>query len=452
MLTGFSGSFKSGRRKSRITGLFTNNLLLWLDAADTTSYPGSGTAVYDISGNGHTHTLTDAPLTTIDGIKCFDCYSNTTGVIACNVDGPVLPSSGFTYIAWAKLKPSSSSWRTLFRTTPDDHPLLINTGGTTLGMYDNNNGIGFVSTGRDITGDIDRWAQWTVVGDSSGQTFYIDDQLVGTTANNTSGNRHKWISLNGQSFGYIANAFLYGTKLSAKEVAQMYNTLKTGFSVSTNNLIVHIDAGNERSYAGSETTAFDLSGNSNDFTIVGSPTFSSTQGWIFDAGSINKYMLKNPISVPTTTATYEIWLKTTTTASAGIISYAAGPGSTLNNDALIFSPSNVAFYVANSSISTGIAVNDGNWKQLVRTSNRTTGEEILYINGVRVWSGTLAAGTPFTTGGSLMLAQDQDTVAGGLDPAQAFGGNIAILRVYDKVLLPGEVSSNFNSQRARFGL
>jgi len=43
-----------------------NGLQLLLDAANTKSYPGSGTTWTDLSGNGNTGTLTNSPTFTTD--------------------------------------------------------------------------------------------------------------------------------------------------------------------------------------------------------------------------------------------------------------------------------------------------------------------------------------------------------------------------------------------------
>ena len=42
--------------------IVTNGLVLCLDAANTKSYPGSGTTWTDISGNGTSGTLTNGPV------------------------------------------------------------------------------------------------------------------------------------------------------------------------------------------------------------------------------------------------------------------------------------------------------------------------------------------------------------------------------------------------------
>lgn len=219
-------------------------------------------------------------------------------------------------------------------------------------------------------------------------------------------------------------------------------------SVATNGLILCIDSYNARCYNGSGSTAVDVSGNNNSMTIGGSPTYSATQGWTFTNGSTSNFMIKNPITMPTTTCSYEIWCKTTV-GGTGIISYAS---SAADNDFLLFDPSNLGLYIGLTAVSSGVSITDGNWKQVVRTSNRTTGEEILYVNGVSQFTTTLSAGTLITSGGSLVLAQEQDSIGGSFDPNQAFGGSIALFRIYNTVLTATQVLQNFNAARGRFGV
>ena len=72
--------------------------------------------------------------------------------------------------------------------------------------------------------------------DSSGQTFYINGQQVGTTTYSSAGNSHSitgntaW-SNGGQAFGYIANMLLYTAKLSQTQIQQNYTALRNRFSI-----------------------------------------------------------------------------------------------------------------------------------------------------------------------------------------------------------------------------
>jgi len=217
--------------------IITQNLAIWIDANNSSSYSGTGTAITDLSGNGRTQNLqTAAQFTTLSGIKCFDCSNaSTNNAISAASVGPVLPVSGFTYIAWARMIASTATFRTLFRTSPNDHPILINTGTNDLGMWDNPTAT-FYPSGYNAASLANVWAQWAVTGDSAGQTFYINGQNVGTVTGQTSaGNSHNTtgnVGANGgQPFGYIANMFLYTSKLTQLQIQQNWGALKGVFGV-----------------------------------------------------------------------------------------------------------------------------------------------------------------------------------------------------------------------------
>ena len=214
--------------------IVTPNLAIWVDADNAASYPGSGTTVTDLSGNGRTQNLSNAAAyTVLSGIKCWD-FSGTYIMRAASAT-PSLPTTGFTYIAWARMIASSVSWRTLFRSSPADHPLIIELGSNRLGMNDNGANAFFPSGYNDVSALANVWAQWVVSGDSAGQTFYINGQQVGTTVQTAAGNSHDWTggvgTPNGQSFGYVANMFLYTSKLTLEQIQQNYYGLKGTFGV-----------------------------------------------------------------------------------------------------------------------------------------------------------------------------------------------------------------------------
>jgi hypothetical protein len=208
----------------------TSNLAIWIDANNPASYSGTGTSITDLSGNSRTQNLAlSTQFTALSDVKCFDCNSNS--ITAASI-GPVLPTTGFSYIAWAMMKSSSTDYRTLFRSNPDDHAILINIGTNTLGMWDNS--TNFQSAGYNVSGLANVWTQWAVTGDSSGQTFYINGQQVGTVSGYTVAGNRNWLTggvTQSQNFGYIANMFLYTTKLSLIQIQQNYGSLRTRFGV-----------------------------------------------------------------------------------------------------------------------------------------------------------------------------------------------------------------------------
>jgi len=214
----------------------TQNLAVWVDANNTSSYSGTGTTLNDLSGNGYTHTLSNSNLyTTLGGIKCFNC-SNTGQVILANSTTIQIPTN-FTYISWARVRSSTAGFRTLLRTyNTGGHPIIVNTGTNLLGMWDNPTTTGFNSSGYDMSAYGDTWAQWATVGDASGQTFYINGQQVGSTVSKTSSGQYHYAwgniqSANDQPWGYVANLFLYNTKLSQVQIQQHFTALRAGYGV-----------------------------------------------------------------------------------------------------------------------------------------------------------------------------------------------------------------------------
>lgn len=211
--------------------IFTNDLDIYLDADNAVSYPGTGTSVFDLSGNGRTQTLTSAAAyTVLSGVKCFDF--TTTNYMTANVTGPVLSTAGFTYIMWVRLLASTAGYRTFLRATAD-HPIIIDVGTNNLGMYDNTINA-FSPAGYNVSALADIWAQWVVTGSSAGQTFYINGEQVGTTVQTAAGNSHRWTGNappGSQPPGYMANLFLYNRILNIERIRQNYYALKGRFGV-----------------------------------------------------------------------------------------------------------------------------------------------------------------------------------------------------------------------------
>ena len=225
-------------------------------------------------------------------------------------------------------------------------------------------------------------------------------------------------------------------------------SVKLGPTINRDGLILCVHALSEKSYPGSGTTFFDLSGEQNHLTIAGSPDFSRKEGFVFEAVT-SKYMIADPFPFPTTELTMEVWCKTSnTSASRAFVSYSDRSD---HNEAILFAPPSITLYGPSSNIGTGVDVADGKFHQVVRTSLRSSGAEILYVDGRRAYgTGTLAAGTNFGANGVLVVAQEQDSAGGGFSGSQAFVGPQAIIRIYNRVLSSTEVRQNYLANRGRF--
>jgi hypothetical protein len=140
-------------------------------------------------------------------------------------------------IAWARPLADSqvTTWRTLWRTQPDDHPLLIQDATNLIGYYDNNGG-NFVSYGLNLgtLGLENKWSMFSLVASGGTTTLYINNgSSTGSVAYTASGMSHDAIGniVGTQPFGYISVAQIYNRALSAAEIQQNYNALRGRFSV-----------------------------------------------------------------------------------------------------------------------------------------------------------------------------------------------------------------------------
>ena len=207
--------------------LVTTGLVIQLDAYESSSYSG-GTTVFDIT-SGYNHTLTGANYVVRNGIKCFDCTTGTNRVVV-NGTGPTLPTSGYTYITWARMLTSNTGFRTLLYTnSPKYTPITIPNGTNTLGYWDS----AFRSSGYDASSEGGVWVQFAVVGTNSSQTFYINGSQVGSSIAFGAGGTTHWgwgnNDLAGQPWGHVANMYFYNRQLSLSEITQQYNFLSPRF-------------------------------------------------------------------------------------------------------------------------------------------------------------------------------------------------------------------------------
>ena len=193
-----------------------------------------------------------------------------------------------------------------------------------------------------------------------------------------------------------------------------------------------------------------------DLTINGSPTFFNgvPYDFSFNSSQITKYFIKSNFLFPTTQLTMEIWCQTQdVNRNQGLVSYAVSGD---DNESLLFyggaSGQKMNIFGPNSSVQSNQALTENKWTQVVLTSLRSSGATKLYYNGVQVFSTTLDAGTNFTSNGTLVFAQEQDSPGGGFSSSQCWVGQYSIIRIYDKVLDADQVKQNFIACKSRFSI
>lgn len=231
--------------------IVTDGLVLALDAGNTKSYPGSGTAWTDLSGNGNNGTLTNGPT--------FNSGNGGSIVFDGSNDHVVLPSTlitnrPFSINAWFYFN-NLTGWQTVlgqdtsqaiqqgsyyFQKTTNGSPgggrtsnafgvAIINSAGTEIYCYD--------STA--ITAGV--WYNYCASVSATDLRLYRNGNLVTTTNDSNAiatvtGNTILGAGYFGNAISDYTNARIssfqiYNRALTAAEVLQNFNALRGRFSI-----------------------------------------------------------------------------------------------------------------------------------------------------------------------------------------------------------------------------
>ncbi len=206
-------------------------------------------------------------------------------------------------------------------------------------------------------------------------------------------------------------------------------------TIVTSGLICYLDAGNVKSYPGTGTVWYDLSGNGNNGTLINGPTFSSVNGGVIVLDGVNDY-----IDVP-------INLTNTTYTVLGASRYVVASGRTFaakNNNWLMGHWSNTTqnHYAEGWVTSVGAGPSDTSWRIYAATGNQPTDSWAFYVNG-KLNTGPNANGTNGPNGFAIGSSSGSGEFS---------NSHISHFIVYNRVLTDVEISKNFNALRGRFGI
>ena len=209
-------------------------------------------------------------------------------------------------------------------------------------------------------------------------------------------------------------------------------------------LVVALDAANTKSYPGSGTTWFDISGNGNNGTLTNGPTFSSSnQGSIVFDGTDD--IVTTSLSA-TLSFTWSVWFKTNVLASGyrNIISVPTGAYMLMLLDT---STNNMGFWSSDGMGGGSLGVNSlstNTWYNavLVREGDGISNGYKAYLNSVFKGSANTSTWTIANT----------ISLGGRTDSGQYLNGNIALAQIYNTALTADQVLQNYNALRGRFGL
>jgi len=222
-----------------------------------------------------------------------------------------------------------------------------------------------------------------------------------------------------------------------------------GPTIITSGLVLSLDAADKNSYPGSGTTWRDMSGNNITGSLINSPTFNTSNGGsiVFD-GVDDVVVMEENSTLNTQTPSVEVWIKTNATTQNGFW-FEKG---TVNSQYSLFQEgANITWRqnlaTLTSQITTAATfINTSNFAQIVGTF--VTGDRRTYVNGIIRTTDTQTGTINTNTNGMSIGAY------GGFNGSRGYfyNGNIAIVRVYNRVLSAQEILQNYNATKTRFGL
>ena len=232
--------------------LVTTNLILQLDAGNTSSYSGTGTTWSDLSGNNNNFTLNNASAYNSTGPKYMN-FGGSYGAAYTATD--ITLSNYVTYMVWTRVLSTTTDWRTLTRANAgsQNHHVIFEYNSYRLGMYNNSglytplayNDSGFLQTNLPNYGT-SNWAclYWRFAPVSPYYQFGYNDTpgTIRGTANTTGaqygatgfGSIGAYNANSGspsQFWGDISMFLAYNRVLTNAELLQNFNATRSRYGI-----------------------------------------------------------------------------------------------------------------------------------------------------------------------------------------------------------------------------
>lgn len=226
-----------------LPSLVYDGLILHLDAADSNSYPGTGTTFFDISSSGNDFTLTGLDYSTDNG--GYFSFLDNQGDTALRTSQTVLGGSNVLTIGmWLRPK-SSQTQQAYFSYAPDNtnnnELLIFKQTASTTSVY-------FNGTQYDITSyvlPLNNWLYMAISFSPSSFTFYENDTAIRTISKNTNNLRSGGAIAIGQEQDSVGGGFstaqdyigdfavlhIYNRALTSTEIQQNFNALRGRFGI-----------------------------------------------------------------------------------------------------------------------------------------------------------------------------------------------------------------------------
>ena len=218
-----------------------------------------------------------------------------------------------------------------------------------------------------------------------------------------------------------------------------------GPEISSDGLVLLLDAGNTKSYPGSGTTWTDLSGRGNTGTLTNGPTYSSANGGYFSFGSAGSqrtsFTYQTPQQTASTAFTWSIWTYPVANSDSYVLMGYRGTTPLkfykLTTQKFEMYPAEIFFLFTLNVWQNICVIYDG--------TQGGTDNMKMYVNGTQV--GLRDGDQP-----DLLNSAMPFFVGGDPDASEFATARIGQVSIYNRALSAAEVSQNYNATRGRYGL
>jgi hypothetical protein len=232
---------EAGSRTSYVTGSFDeftgapivdSSLIQWVDAAQTASYPGSGTTWSNLSGGG-SFSLSSSTFTTVDGGAIVWPNGPAQGSFTPqpNITG------AHTISVWVKPTLVNASTIKRYVTLGSDSVVLRNDGINQSGQIHYYLTVNSVITSLRVNSQVvaNQPVNFVATWDGSTMTLYKNGVSIGTQAlSGTLQTTTNWDAISGTTEPFVGNMYqiqMYNRALSADEIAQNFNALRRRYGL-----------------------------------------------------------------------------------------------------------------------------------------------------------------------------------------------------------------------------
>lgn len=217
--------------------------------------------------------------------------------------------------------------------------------------------------------------------------------------------------------------------------------------IVTDGLVLYLDATNPKSYPGTGTSWYDLSGNNNISGLISGSSFNTSVGGCISLDGSNDYVnvawTSNPSVNSFTINIWHNWNGATLSGYAGLFH-----GLTTSNYGRLLINGAGKYYIENGAATffSNISILSNKWNYMSFVINLSNATQKIYNNGYEIGASTNIT-TPVVMSNSFMVGYGYS-----LPTYYIYSGLIANVSFYNRPLADSEILQNYITLKSRFGL